>query len=129
MRPRKLEEMINATMGKWVSFILSTGKKVIDVIKVALLAHTAAKAAIARCNPALGEVVAMEGLWRCVECKQSFQTKQALVAHDVRHHQRLRLAIRFLRGTTCPICMRAFGCRSKLLNHVYKQPANGKSSS
>ena len=39
------------------------------------------------------------------------------------------MARTFLRGTSCPVCMRVFGSRSKLLNHVYKKPARSNSSS
>ena len=125
----KLKEVVHANLGQWVRFLHTAGKKAIEVVKVALIDHTAAKD-ISAASGSIPQVPGgVSGDWQCGECGKSFLTKQAWTAHNVRFHNRLRLARSFLRGTTCPVCMRVFGSRSQLLNHVYKKPARGSSSS
>ena len=79
----KLKEMINANLGQWVQFFHTTGKRAIDVIKIALIGHTAAKAVLAASGSIPQAPGNVGGDWQCCECGKSFLTKQAWTTHNV----------------------------------------------
>ena len=48
-----------------------------------------------------------------------FNSKQAMICHGARYHQRLRYARARAIGRTCTVCLRKFGSRSQLLEHLH----------
>ena len=70
---------------------------------------------------ALMPVVLIDSDWSCTECNMAFESKQALITHEVRYHRRLRLARSKVGTNTCPICLRTFGSRTKVMEHLHNK--------
>ena len=62
-----------------------------------------------------------DGSWNCDLCGKVFLTKGALGAHKFSRHRVTRWARRAVVDSTCPICMRRYANRSKVLEHIHEE--------
>ena len=112
----KLSEMRGATMGAWLAYFCRNGKKALLPIKEAFIGMTASQSST---------VAAPQGIatfsWACDLCPTQFVTRQGMIAHQVRHHLKLRVARAFVKDGRCPCCLRHFHTRTRLLDHLHKK--------
>ena len=112
----KLADYRNTDMQRWVAFVMSAPTQVDQLL------HNIAMEATARaCNACLEGAVPVHidaPSHTCDHCNAEFPTYQQFAVHTARAHKTRREARRYVTGVTCPICLRNFDNRPRLIDHL-----------
>ena len=97
-----------------------TGTITLKTIQAALIERSALIASQAAVLAALA-AIDLSGEWRCPTCSKDFASRQAMMVQRASEHGALRMTRRSIAGSTCPVCLRMYSNRSKVLDHVHEK--------
>lgn len=114
----KLASLKNATMAEWCTFLCTFGSKAMALIKEALKEFSKSEA-MAEGADNHGDLGAAVGLWPCGICGEANASAALLGCHMWSIHGIKRWARQYTLGRECPMCMRLFQNRARLIAHLH----------